>query len=321
MLKLLQQLVCSSSQPQSSILSARWDCTGSWTRESILILRTRLPILPNPKTPFWIMWRMNTMPNIDDCPSLNPKEYQATIFSAPQWLLDLVNLLSNPYDWWSDEEEYLIPENVSAMTPRRSDPAACLFSTSWLYLISPPESPMNRGKVNPNLNNYHSDPMEFRGSFLILDITDWWCQLEETRSKYAIRSNVACDMISIIPHGAGVEASVSLGWDDMGWRQSKTTGETLREIVIVRQFAWANTAILASNNTVLVLTDTENFFEMKREVEGRILHRMAQVHDFMEMWQGSQNLHAKQKESHTQNKQMPAIGYISDTDDIIKESW
>jgi hypothetical protein len=41
----------------------------------------------------------------------------------------------------------------------------------------------------------------------------------------------------LIPHGVGVEASVSLGQDVIGWRQSKTTGETLRENVVVGQFA------------------------------------------------------------------------------------
>jgi len=48
---------------------------------------------------------------------------------------------------------------------------------------------------------------------------------------------------------------------------------------------------------------------------------MAKIHDFLKMWQGSQNLHATQKESWAQNKQMTAIGYISDTEEIVKESW
>jgi hypothetical protein len=51
------------------------------------------------------------------------------------------------------------------------------------------------------------------------------------------------------------------------------------------------------------------------------LHRISKVHDFLEMLQGSQTLPATQKESHTQNKQMTAIGYISDTEEIIKPSW
>jgi hypothetical protein len=47
---------------------------------------------------------------------------------------------------------------------------------------------------------------------------------------------------------------------------------------------------------------------------------MAKVHDFVEMWQGSQTLRATQKESRTKNKPMTAIGYISDTKVIVKAS-
>jgi len=36
------------------------------------------------------------------------------------------------------------------------------------------------------------------------------------------------------------------------------------------------------------------------------------------MWQGSQNLRATQKESRTQTKQMTAVGYVSDTEEIVK---
>jgi len=38
------------------------------------------------------------------------------------------------------------------------------------------------------------------------------------------------------------------------------------------------------------------------------------------MWQGSQNVRATQKESRAQNKQMTAIGYISDTEESVKAS-
>jgi len=48
---------------------------------------------------------------------------------------------------------------------------------------------------------------------------------------------------------------------------------------------------------------------------------MAKVHKFLEMWQGSQNLRAAQKESHAQNKQLTAVGYILDTEVILKASW
>jgi len=48
---------------------------------------------------------------------------------------------------------------------------------------------------------------------------------------------------------------------------------------------------------------------------------MAKIHNVLEMWQGSQNLHATQKKSRTENKQMTAIGYISDTVEVVKASW
>jgi len=118
-----------------------------------------------------------------------------------------------------------------------------------------------------------------------------------------------------------VEASFSLGQDVIGWRQSKTTGETLREEVVVRQFAWANSRLLAGDDPVLDPDSTDNDMEMKREAEEKKLHRMAKVHNFLEMWQGSQTLRATQKESRAQNKQMTAVGYISDTEEIIKSSW
>jgi hypothetical protein len=163
--------------------------------------------------------------------------------------------------------------------------------------------------------------MEISSTFWIPDITDWWRQQEETHSKYADLSNVARDIFSIIPHGVGVEASFSLGRDVIGWRQSKTTGETIREKVVVRQFARANNGILAGTDPELDTMNTEYDSEMKKEAEERKLHRMAKVHDFLEMWQGSQNLRATQKESRAQNKQMTAVGYISDTEEIVKSSW
>ena len=60
--------------------------------------------------------------------------------------------------------------------------------------------------------------------------------------------------------------------------------------------------------------------EMKKESEDRKFHRMAKVLDFLEMWQGSQNLRATQKESSAQNKHMTVEGYISDTEEIFRES-
>jgi len=214
-----------------------------------------------------------------------------------------------------------MPNNVAETTPGRSCRAARVLITARLHLNSPPEAPKNGGQINPNLNDYHSDPMETSSTFWLPDRTDWWRQQEETHSKYADLSNVARDIFSIIPHGVGVEASFSLGPDVIGWRQSKTTGGTLCEKVVVRQFTRANNWILAGTDPEVDTTNTENDSEMKKEAEEKKLHRMAKVHNIFEMWQGSRNLRATQNESRAQNQQMTAVRYISDTDQIVKAFW
>jgi len=227
----------------------------------------------------------------------------------------------DPYDLSSDNAEYIMPNNVAEMMPGRSDRAACLLTAARLYLNSSPDLLQNWGQINPNLNDYHSDPMEISSTFWLPGITDWWCQQDETHSKYPHPSSVARNISPIIPHGLQVEASFSLGRDVIGWRQSKTTGETHHEKVIVRQFARANNGSLAADDPQLDTTSTEIDMEMKREAEQRKLHRMAKVHVLLELWQGSQNFRAALKKSRIQNKQMTAIGYISDTEEIVKECW
>jgi len=95
-----------------------------------------------------------------------------------------------------------------------------LLTAARLYLNSLPEAPKSWGQVNPNRNDYHSDPIEISSTFWLLDINDWWHQQEETHSKYTDLSIVARDIYSIIPHDVGVEATFSLGRDINGWRHS-----------------------------------------------------------------------------------------------------
>jgi len=54
------------------------------------------------------------------------------------------------------------------------------MAAARLYFDSPPEFPQNWGQINPNLNDYHSDPMEFSSTLWLPDITDWWRQQETT---------------------------------------------------------------------------------------------------------------------------------------------
>jgi len=48
---------------------------------------------------------------------------------------------------------------------------------------------------------------------------------------------------------------------------------------------------------------------------------MAKVHNFLQMWMGCQTQRGTQKKSCTQNKQMTAVVFILDTEDILKAYW
>jgi hypothetical protein len=79
--------------------------------------------------------------------------------------------------------------------------------------------------------------------------------------------------------------------------------------------------MLACPDPELDTINTYNDLEMKKEAEEMQLHRMAKVHDFLELWQGSQQLLATQDESRAQNQQKTFVGYISDSEDIVIASW
>jgi hypothetical protein len=72
----------------------------------------------------------------------------------------------------------------------------------------------------------------------------------------------------------------------LGWRKVKSSGETLLEIVLLRQYALASTGLLAGDYTLLDPNITDNDMELKRTGEDKTMHRLATVHDFLEMWQG-----------------------------------
>ena len=55
----------------------------------------------------------------------------------------------------------------------------------------------------------------------------------------------------------------------ISWRQSESTGETLREEVVVRQFARANDTILEGNYTAFNTAETKNNLELNKEAEER----------------------------------------------------
>jgi hypothetical protein len=92
-LKWLQWLVWSSFRHVSMLLSGSCNRLGSRRRVWILILKTRLLILPNTRRPSLSNWRMNTGRNIEDCRSLSQITHWTTIPAPSKWLLGLVNVL------------------------------------------------------------------------------------------------------------------------------------------------------------------------------------------------------------------------------------
>jgi hypothetical protein len=93
------------------------------------------------------------------------------------------------------------------------------------------------------------------------------------------------------------------------------------KIVVIRQFGQANYRILAGNDPAWDTTNTKNNMNLMKGEEESKLHRIAKVHDSVEMWQASQNLPASQQKSHAQNKQTTAIENISETEEIIEGFW
>jgi hypothetical protein len=180
------------------------------------------------------------------------------------------------------------------------------LTAARLYRNPLPESPQNRGQGNPNVNDYHSKFMEIRSAFRLKNITDWWHPQDEVHLKYTNLSTVACQIFSIMAHGVGVEASYALV-QDIRYTQFKITGKALQENVVVRKFVQADNGILVDSFTGLDTAETENYLDLKKAVEERIMHRMAKVHVVLEIKHGSQNLLATPKEFRARNKQMTAI--------------
>jgi len=72
----------------------------------------------------------------------------------------------------SDDEEHLTPKDVAATTARRSDCAVRFLTAATLDSNLLPESPKTWRRINPNLYDYHSDPMEISSTFSLPDITE-----------------------------------------------------------------------------------------------------------------------------------------------------
>jgi hypothetical protein len=175
------------------------------------------------------MWRTNSTLNIVICQSLNTKTRNNNVISFTMASRSGKSSY-DPYDLSSGDEEYLKSNNVAKTTHGQIDRSPSLLTATRLYLNSPPELPHSWGQINPNLNDYHSNPMEISSSSWLLDITAWCGPQEITHSSYADLYSVARNIFFKIPHGVRVEGSFSLRRDVICWRQSETTLKTLCEM-------------------------------------------------------------------------------------------
>jgi hypothetical protein len=92
-------------------------------------------------------------------------------------------LTLDPHNLSSNDEEYLMPNNVAETTLGWCDCVKSLLSATRLCLRSPPEAPKNWGHTNAILNEYLSNPLEISSKFRLPDLTDRWCWQEEINSK------------------------------------------------------------------------------------------------------------------------------------------
>jgi hypothetical protein len=77
---------------------------------------------------------------------------------------------------------------------------------------------------------------------------------------------------------------------------------------------------LAADCTALDTPEIEINLEHKTVVQELTLHSVGKMHNVLGMWQVCQNLCGIQKESWAKNKQIAAVGYTLDTEEIIKAS-
>src|SRR5215208_5391387 len=124
---------------------------------------------------------------------------------------------------------------------------------------------------------------------------------------------MARDIFSVIPLRVGVEVSFSLGHDVIGWRQSKTSGSTLQQKVVVRQWAHSNKGLLADAFSDARL---ENDTEGKADAEQSKLKKLASLTDFMYKSKRSSELNAVQKKLREQNINKCSHGFISDEEEF-----
>ena len=124
------------------------------------------------------------------------------------------------------------------------------------------------------------------------------------------------DVFSVIPYGIGVEVSFSLGHYVLGWRQCRTSEDRLQKKVIVQQFSWSHSGILADTNIGLV-NDTAAAQNEPKEEDKKLL-KLAGISDHIHFRRGRKE-RKKAKQRFTMKES--AFAYISDTEEMSGSGW
>ena len=104
-LKLLLRQVCGSFLHISWILCGSCDRVGSGRWEWILILQTRLHILPNTSRSLWSRWRINSCPKCRCLPVIEPEGVLSNNPSSSAMASISGQSSDHQYDLSSDDEE------------------------------------------------------------------------------------------------------------------------------------------------------------------------------------------------------------------------
>jgi hypothetical protein len=102
------------------------------------------------------------------------------------------------YDFYYNDEKYLMCKYFSETTPRRGNRAVYLLTVAMMHLDLPNQLPQPPEHMNPNPYTFHFDLIEIRHELWIEHVTEWWQQQEETQLQYADHYNVAHKIFGII---------------------------------------------------------------------------------------------------------------------------
>ena len=181
----------------------------------------------------------------------------------------------------SDEEDDCQIQETIQCTPRTSSRKSHLMQQARQYLAN---VPVNIQSLQPEPLEVQddlmsNDPEEITASFWYPDVGGWWLKQETSMGEYRDLAKMARDIFSVMPHGVGVESSFCLGRDVIGWRQCRTTGVTLQQKVVVRQWARNNGGLLPDE--VKMSMDSMADPEEKAKEEDKKLDRLATIKDFL----------------------------------------